>query len=258
MTQPMGGAAPPEAGILPEDIPATEQAKDAAQRVAGTAAAQAGNVAGVAGEQSREVASSASDAASQLAGTAVEKAAEVRDEATAQVRNLVHETTTQVRSQAEAQTVKVAESLAGLGDQLRALVDGRPNEAEALTQYLQQGADKLGHLADRLQRDGLDGAAADVSRFARRRPGVFLLGALGVGLGVGRLLRSGQATGAIPTPSLPGAGGATSPTEVRGTLAVPGADGYEVPLTLDETSTLPLNVPVPPEIAAFDNRGGVL
>ena len=256
MTQPMGGAAPPEAGILPEDIPASERAKDAAQRVVGTTAEQAGNVAGIATEQTREVAATASDAASQLAGTAVEKAAEVRDEATAQVRNLVHETTTQVRSQAEAQTAKAAESLAGLGDQLRALVEGRPADAEAVTHYLQQGADKLGQLADRLQRDGLDGAVNDVSRFARRRPGVFLLGALGVGLGVGRLLRNGQATGAIPTPSLPGNSPA-SPTEVRGTLAVPGADGYEVPTTLDETAPLPLNVPIPPEVEAFDDRGGI-
>lgn len=255
MTQPMGGAAPPEAGIIPEDIPVTEQAKDAAQRVAGTAAAQAGTVAGVAGEQTREVASAASDAAGQLASTAVEKAAEVRDEAAVQVRNLVQDTTTQVRAQADAQTAKAAESLAGLRDQLRALADGRPDEAEALTQYLQQGAEKLGQLADRLQRDGLDGAVTDVSRFARRRPGVFLLGALGVGFGVGRLLRSGHAAGAIPTPSVPGA--ASGATEVRGTLAVPGADGYEVAMSLDETATLPQNVPVPPEIAAFDDGAGI-
>ena len=254
MTQPMGGAAPPEAGILPEDVPATERARDAAQRVAGTASAQAGTVAGVAGEQTREVASTATDAASQIAGTAVEKAAEVRDEATAQVRNLLHDTTTQVRSQADAQTAKAAESLAGLGDQLRALAEGRPGDAEAVAHYLQQGAEKLGGLAERLQRDGLDGAVSDVSRFARRRPGVFLLGALGVGFGVGRLLRSGQANGTIPTPSLPGS---SSPTEVRGTLAVPGADGYEVPVSLDETATLPLNVPIPPEVEAFDDRGSI-
>jgi hypothetical protein len=94
---------------------------------------------------------------------------------------------------------------------------------------------------------------ADVQRFARRRPGVFLLGALGVGFGVGRLLRSGQAAGALSTPSRSGSSSSlSSPTEVRGTLAVPGADGYEVPTTLDETAPLPLNVPVAPEAEAFD------
>jgi hypothetical protein len=158
-----------------------------------------------------------------------------------------------VRSQADAQTARAAESIAGLGEQLRALVDGRPEDAPVVRDYLQQGADRIGAFADRLQRDGLDGAVADVQRFARRRPGVFLLGALGVGLGVGRLLRSGQAAGAVPTPSSLGSGGAslptapTMPTEVRGTLAVPGADGFEV-VPDDVTAPLPLNVPVPPEV----------
>jgi hypothetical protein len=40
-----------------------------------------------------------------------------------------------------------------------------------------------------------------------------------------------------------------APTEVRGTLGVPGADGYEVP-PMDVVPPLPLNVPLPPEVAA--------
>lgn len=246
---PLGGAAPPEAGVLPGDAPVAEQVRDAASGVASTATGQAANVATTAADQSREVATTAKAAAGDVASTAVEKAAEVTQEATAQVRNLVSETTTQVRSQAEAQTAKVAEGIAGLSDQLRALVDGRPEEAEMLRDYLQQGASKLTAFSDRLQSQGLEGTIDDVQRFARRRPGVFLLGALGVGFGVGRLLRGAQAAAASAPSGTGVAAGAPGATEVRGTLAVPGADGYEVPPT-DVVPPLPVNVPLPPEVAA--------
>jgi hypothetical protein len=226
-----------------------EQVRDAAAGVASTATGQAANVATTAADQAHEVAATAKGAAGDVASTAVEKAAEVTQEATAQVRNLVAETTTQVRSQAEAQTTKVAEGIAGLSDQIRALVDGRPDEAAALREYLQQGATKLTALSDRIQTQGLEGTIDDVQRFARRRPGVFLLGALGVGFGVGRLLRRAQAAAAASPSGTGLAAGAPGATEVRGTLAVPGADGYEVPPT-DVVPPLPVNVPVPPEVAA--------
>jgi hypothetical protein len=159
------------------------------------------------------------------------------------VRNLVSETTSQVRSEAEAQTVKLAQGIAGIGDQLRALVDGRPEDAEAIRDYVQQGAEKLAALADRLQSQGLDGTIDDVQRFARRRPGVFLLGAIGVGFGVGRLVRGAHAASSSTTsaPGMP----APMPTEVRGLMSdpvIPPAPIGEDP-TLED---LPVRDIVPP------------
>ena len=241
---PLGGAAPPEAGTLPTDAPKTEQVRDQAAHVAGTATTQAANVAGTAADQTREVAGAAKGAAGDVASAAVEKAAEVQQEAVAQVRNLVSETTSQVRTQAEAQTTKLAEGLAGLGDQIKALVDGRPEDADAIRDYLQQGADRLTAFSNRLQSQGLEGTIDDLQRYARRRPGLFLLGALGAGLGVGRLVRGAQAA----SQSAPSAGSTMAPTEVRGTLAVPGADGYEVP-PADVVPPLPLNVPTTAQVA---------
>ena len=241
---PLGGAAPPEAGVLPTDAPKAEQVRDQAATVAGTATTQAANVAGTAADQTREVAATAKGAAGDVASTAVEKAAEVQQEAVAQVRNLVSETTSQVRNQAEAQTTKLAEGIASLGDQIKALVEGRPEEAEAIRDYLQQGADKLSSFSERLQRQGLEGTIDEVQRYARRRPGMFLLGALGVGLGVGRLVRGAQAA----SQSAPADPMTMAPTEVRGTLAVPGADGYEVPPAGD-VPPLPLNVPTTAQVA---------
>jgi hypothetical protein len=205
---PLGGASPPEAGTLPTDAPKSEQVKE-----------QAANVAGAAATQTKDVAAEASRAAGDVASTALERAGEVQQEAVAQVRNLVGETTSQVRAEAEAQAVKLAQGISGIGDQLRALVEGRPEDAEAIRDYLQQGADKLAAFADRLQSQGLDGTIDEVQRFARRRPGLFLLGAIGVGFGVGRLARNAQAASSSTTsaPGLP----APMPTEVRGLMSDP-------------------------------------
>ena len=50
-------------------------------------------------------------------------------------------------------------------------------------------ADQVDRGARRLSEGDLDTALDDVKRFARNRPGTFLLGAVGAGFAVGRLLR---------------------------------------------------------------------
>ena len=49
-------------------------------------------------------------------------------------------------------------------------------------------------LASRLEQRGPQGLMDDVTRFARRRPGVFLSGAVAAGFVVGRVVRAGVAT----------------------------------------------------------------
>ena len=49
----------------------------------------------------------------------------------------------------------------------------------------------------RLEDRGIEGVVDDVSRFARRRPGVFLLAAAGAGFVVGRFVRSGVSVARI-------------------------------------------------------------
>jgi hypothetical protein len=53
-------------------------------------------------------------------------------------------------------------------------------------------ADKVEQLARRLEQRGFDGAVQDLTNFARRRPGVFLLSAAATGFVVGRLGRGAQ------------------------------------------------------------------
>jgi hypothetical protein len=47
--------------------------------------------------------------------------------------------------------------------------------------------------AERLESGGLEGVLRDVSSYARRRPGMFLLSAAGVGFLAGRLTRAARA-----------------------------------------------------------------
>ena len=82
------------------------------------------------------------------------------------------------------------QSVAG---QLQAIADGRTDEAGPFAGYAQHAADRIGALAERLQTGGARGVVEDTTDFARRRPGLFLVGAVGAGFLAGRLVRSGKA-----------------------------------------------------------------
>ena len=92
-----------------------------------------------------------------------------------------------------------------VGQQLQALSEGRRQAAGPLADYADQARRKADEVASRLDRDGIDGIIADLSGFARRRPGVFLLACAGAGFALARLVRS-QA----------GAGGDSSETNGHG------------------------------------------
>jgi hypothetical protein len=162
----------------------TSAAKEQAKEVAGTAAAKTGEVAGTATEGARQVASEASRQAGQLT-----------QEALSSARNLVGEATGSLRDQAGQQTERAASGLRTLSDQVRALAEGRTDQAGAAGDYARQAGDKLQQAAERLESDGIEGALSDLQTFARRRPGVFLLGAAAAGFAVGRLVRGAQAAG---------------------------------------------------------------
>jgi hypothetical protein len=156
--------------------------KEQASEAASTAVAKSGEVAGAATEGARQVASEASRQASQLTSEALSSA-----------RTLVGEATGSLRDQAGQQTERAASGLRTLSDQVRALAEGRADEAGAAGDYARQAGEKLQQVADRLESGGIEGALSDLQGFARRRPGVFLLGAAAAGFAVGRLVRGAQA-----------------------------------------------------------------
>lgn len=182
--------------------PAAEAAREAAAGAAGvasTAAQQTSEVATTAVEGGRWVAAVGQEQAKAVASTAGDQVAQVAGEVGAQARNLIDESKNQLHDQARAQTDQIAAKLREVGDQVQALVEGRTQDAGAVGDYAQQAVQTVNRFAGRIEERGFDGVIDDVQRFARRKPGTFLIGAALAGFGVGRLLRAG----AMGQPSQP-------------------------------------------------------
>jgi uncharacterized protein YjbJ (UPF0337 family) len=149
--------------------------------------------------RAQSAAEEASSQASQVAGAAKESAAKVADsagqelhamkaEAADAAKTLVGDARQQLRGQASEQANRLASTLGDLSGQFRSMADsGSPGVAQDLVREISQRADAL---RSRLDERGIDGALDDAKRFARNRPGLFLVGAAAAGLVVGRVLRT--------------------------------------------------------------------
>jgi hypothetical protein len=142
-------------------------------------------------EAAAEAGSELGQQAKRVAGDAAAQARSVVDEATGQVRSLVGQAGQEARTQADQRAAQAAGALRTLSDQAEALAAGRPEEAGPLGGYLGDAGERLRGVATRLDERGIEGVVDDVSRFARRRPLVFLAVAAGAGFAVGRLVRAG-------------------------------------------------------------------
>jgi hypothetical protein len=150
------------------------------------------------------VAERASSEASEVASTAVEGAREVAGEVSAQAKavatqarqqldGLFAQSRDELRQQAERRGSQAASQLKTLSQQVTALADGRPQEAGPLVNYLDDAQSQIQRLASRLEEGGPQGVLDDVTSFARRRPGLFLAGAVGAGFLIGRVARAAAA-----------------------------------------------------------------
>lgn len=131
-------------------------------------------------------------------------------QASTQARDFVGQVQVQVRDQANAQTQRASAGLKDVSRQLRGLAEGQPRGGGFAESGARQVAEKIEELANRLDERGLEGTVDDVRRFARQRPGLFLLGATASGFLVARLGRGlkaaqedGEDTSSIATPAQP-------------------------------------------------------
>lgn len=141
-------------------------------------------------DEAKTLANSAGEHAGDLAGTVKEQAATVASEVTAQTSKLVTDATEQLREQANTETQRAAQRIRGYGDELQALADGRPEDAPTIRPQVERAAARANELADRIESRGPSGLIEDVSDFARRRPVVFLLGAVAAGFVAGRVIKA--------------------------------------------------------------------
>ena len=182
-------------------------AKDEATQVASTAVDQGKQTASVAADAASQTAATAADGAKQVASEAAQQITDVTRQATDQARELVGQAQSQLHEQATAQTQRAASGLADVGRQLKALGDGRTDEAGIAGDAARQLADKVEQIAGRIEQRGFDGTVEDLKTFARRRPALFLLSAAATGFVVGRLGKGAQAapgdgaTGSTPAPA---------------------------------------------------------
>ncbi|MER6472453.1 hypothetical protein [Streptomyces collinus] len=201
-------------------------------------------------------------AAGQVAATAAHQAKEVAGEVRQQAGSVVQDLRGRAMDEAEGQTRRAAGVLRQWAQDLSELAENAPTDSPARS-VAAQVADHGHRAADYVDKQGVEGMVGDLQSFARRRPGLFLGGALLAGLVVGRLGKvagkaaqpgdgdgdGGQSAGAvspqyplepdIPTPP-PGAGQWTPPQPVA-----PPAAPY-VPPPVPPTSPAPGGVQAPP------------
>jgi hypothetical protein len=154
----------------------------------GSVTDKASEVAQSAKESGAQVAQSAKESGAQVAQSAVEQAKSVVSEAQRQTRNLVGEAQGQLRDQARSQQQRARDGLRSLGDELRGMAAGGGQSGPA-TDLAHQAADRAHAVADWLEQREPGDLVDEVRRFARRRPGAFLLGALLAGVVAGRMTR---------------------------------------------------------------------
>lgn len=206
-------------------------AKEQGQEVASSAKQQGQRVASTAKAQGQQVLRSSADQATEVVGTAKQQASEVAQQASDQARNLLEETRTRLEEQTADGAHKLGDNLSRLGSEAIALADGRPEEAPTLQRYVQRSgeslldaADRAYGLSDEVRTRGIGSVLADVQSFARRRPGVFLLGTAVVGVMAGRAVRNAQDQDEQPVTALPPAtNGRTTNGRTTGRVRTRGA-----------------------------------
>lgn len=164
----------------------------------------------VALDQAKNVGQTAAEAGSQVASTATDQAKQVAQETQRQAKDLLDQGRTQVKGQVVSQQQKAAEGLTGLAQQLRGMADGSGSGAPGpAADLLQQVSGYVEQFADKLQNREPAELLDEVRSFARRKPGMFLLGAAAAGIVAGRLTSGVKATHADSGSSGNGAAGRT-------------------------------------------------
>jgi hypothetical protein len=139
-------------------------------------------------EQAGEVASTASEQARRVASTTQDEARDVVRGANEQARRLAGDARHELRSQANAQVDRLAQGLNDVSRQLRSM--GENGEPGAVSDMVRDVAVRTQKISERLRGGGIDDVLSQLRNAGRNRPGLFLLGAFGVGLAAGRVVRN--------------------------------------------------------------------
>lgn len=140
-------------------------------------------------DQAAGVARGAAQAGQHVADDVRQEVGAVADEARRQARHLLDDARVQLQDQADTQQVRLASGLRTFSDQLDRLTSDT-QESGVAVDLAREVASRVGGYASWLESRNTADVLDEVRWFARRRPGTFLLVAVGAGLVVGRLARS--------------------------------------------------------------------
>lgn len=156
-----------------------------------------------------DVAGDAKDAGQAVKDTAAKEAAEVKDDAVREAKRLGDEAGTMLQSQAADQLDRAAGTVRTFSDDLGRLARGEKPEPGVAQDLLEQLGSRADATATWLEHHDPKEVLQEVQSFARRRPVAFLAIAAGVGFAAGRLTRGVQQnhtddTGAAASQHRPG------------------------------------------------------
>jgi hypothetical protein len=159
-------------------------------------------------EEAADVARTAKGSAQNVAQTAKSEAANVASEAKSSAQNLLHQAKSGLTSQAGTQQQKAAEGIRTMSSQLQSMADA-PEQQGMASDLIRQAAQRSESVASWLENREPGDLLGEVQRFARNKPGTFLLLAAGAGVLAGRLTR-GLTAGAAESSTGTGAASGTA------------------------------------------------
>jgi hypothetical protein len=159
-------------------------------------------------EQAKQTAGNAAEAGKHVGGVAKHEARQVATEARQQARNLLDDAKTQVEDQSRTQRDRLVSNLRTFTDDLEQMA--AQSESGTANRLVQQVASAARSFTDQLDQREPAEMLDEVRRFARRRPGAFLLGAFAAGVVAGRVARGAKDAGSDETTDT------TSTAEMRG------------------------------------------
>jgi hypothetical protein len=139
-------------------------------------------------DEASNVAGHAAAAAQGVAQTAKEEAAHVASEAKSSAQDLLSQAKSGLSSQAGTQQQKAAEGIRTISSQLQSMADA-PEQQGIASDLIRQAAQRSESVASWLDNKQPGDLLGEVQRFARNRPGTFLLLAAGAGVLAGRLTK---------------------------------------------------------------------
>jgi hypothetical protein len=175
------------------------------------------------------------EAAHSMADTVKDEGRAVMETAKGETARLASDARAELHKQGDEQTRRLAERVRDFGNQLEGVQRGEAPSG-AVASVVSEAADRANRLAARLDSGGIEAVTADVKQFARRRPGVFLIGAFGLGIVAGRTLRNAD-THALVDAAKPSDGAAVAPNGFADGSAAAGASAAGDPGELGKLGT---------------------